>query len=142
MVTSGAFLLTVMGCYYLYILYSGKIDRYYVGISRDPEARLRSHNLYPRGWTKRGTPWQSVSQKPFGDRATAQRWERYLRRRKSRKLLEKVARGEFVWRKERVAVIPPGRDGGLRAIGEAACSRKLSVGRSVSECFPGASIPW
>ena len=42
--------------YSLYIIYSSKIDRYYVGISEHPEQRLISHNEYPRGWTKRGVP--------------------------------------------------------------------------------------
>ncbi len=40
--------------YYLYILYSKKLDRYYTGVSQNPSQRLISHNEYPKGWTKRG----------------------------------------------------------------------------------------
>ncbi|NQT34235.1 GIY-YIG nuclease family protein, partial [bacterium] len=44
--------------YYLYILFSDKIERFYIGVSHNPEKRLRYHNLFPKGWTKRGRPWR------------------------------------------------------------------------------------
>ncbi len=34
--------------YDLYILYSQKIDRYYIGISSNAEKRLFSHNNFPK----------------------------------------------------------------------------------------------
>ena len=46
----GAFFILAMS-YSLYILYSKKIDRYYIGISENPRQRLISHNIYPKGWT-------------------------------------------------------------------------------------------
>ncbi|NOX88437.1 MAG: GIY-YIG nuclease family protein [Calditrichaeota bacterium] len=83
----------------MYILYSSKIDHYYVGISGSPEKRLQSHNEYPKGWTVRGVPWELVFQKVFPDRATAHYWERFIKKQKSRSLIEKVIAGEFKWEK-------------------------------------------
>ena len=51
--------------YDLYILYSQKIDRYYIGISSNAEKRLFSHNNFPKGWTAKGIPWILVYKKSF-----------------------------------------------------------------------------
>ncbi|MHB2150622.1 GIY-YIG nuclease family protein [Calditrichota bacterium LG25] len=83
--------------YFLYILYSSRLDRYYVGISHDPEERLKYHNSFPRGWTVRGRPWRLVFTKKFKDRPTAEKWERYIKKQKKRSLLEKIITGEFMW---------------------------------------------
>jgi putative endonuclease len=37
-----------MKTYFLYILHSETIDRYYIGVSYDPEQRLRFHNTFPK----------------------------------------------------------------------------------------------
>ena len=83
--------------YYLYILHSDKLDRYYVGISSDPENRLGYHNTLQKGWTVRGRPWQLVYQREFADRIEAGKYERWLKRQKSRALLQKIVAGEFDW---------------------------------------------
>ena len=79
----------------LYIIYSSKIDRYYVGISEHPEQRLISHNEYPKGWTKRGVPWKLVFAKEFADRSEAHYWERLVKRQKKRRVIEQIISGEF-----------------------------------------------
>ena len=85
--------------YYLYILYSASLDRYYIGISHDPEERLQYHNSFPSGWTLRGRPWKLVFKKCFANKATAQYWERFIKQQKKRSLIEKIIRGEFHWEK-------------------------------------------
>ncbi len=85
--------------YYLYILYSKKLDRYYTGVSRNPSQRLISHNEYPKGWTKHGVPWELVFMKAFVSKTEAQYWERFIKRQKKRSLIEKIIRGEFHWEK-------------------------------------------
>ncbi len=85
--------------YYLYILYSEKLDRYYVGISHDPERRLQYHNSFPRGWTVRGRPWKLVFKKEFATKANAEYWEQFIKQQKKRTLIEKIVRGEFKWEK-------------------------------------------
>ncbi len=83
--------------YYLYILYSQRLDRYYIGISHDPEMRLHYHNSFPRGWTGRGRPWILAFSKKFPDKQTAHRWELFVKKQKSRELLQKIISGEFDW---------------------------------------------
>ena len=85
--------------YYLYILFSPRLDRYYVGISHDPEKRLTYHNTSQKGWTVRGRPWKLVFTKKFPDKHTAQYWERFIKKQKKRILLETIIAGEFVWEK-------------------------------------------
>ncbi|GBE26198.1 GIY-YIG nuclease superfamily protein [bacterium BMS3Bbin03] len=86
-----------MKSYYLYILFSEKLSRYYIGISYDPELRLHFHNTSHKGWTRRGRPWHLVFKKDFSDRKEAQYWEDWLKRQKSHSVIEKVIQGEFIW---------------------------------------------
>lgn len=85
--------------YYLYILYSSKINKYYIGISQNPERRLKFHNSIEKGWTKRGKPWVKKFEKGFQNREMAHGWEIFLKRQKSRRIIEKVISGEFVFSK-------------------------------------------
>ena len=47
---------------FVYILYSEKRSRYYVGQTTDIEKRLKRHNLGVVPSTKSGTPWKLVLQ--------------------------------------------------------------------------------
>jgi putative endonuclease len=45
----------------VYILYSSKYDRIYIGCTSDIVSRLKSHNeLGTKGWTIRFRPWQLI----------------------------------------------------------------------------------
>ena len=81
--------------YWLYILYSKNLDRYYIGISQNPDQRLSFHNHSPKGWTKRGRPWVEVFRHPFPNRSEAQRAERFIKRQKSRAFIQRVISGEI-----------------------------------------------
>ena len=81
---------------YLYILYSKKIDKYYVGISNNPEQRLRYHNLGKKGWTKRGIPWVLLFQKAYSEKSEALRIEKYIKKQKSIKFINKIIIGEYM----------------------------------------------
>ncbi len=77
---------------YVYILYSEKIDRYYVGVSKDPDKRLRYHNLGKGGgkrcFTKRTGDWRIVWKCKFGDIRTAKKVETKIKKQKSRRYIE------------------------------------------------------
>jgi len=81
--------------YYVYILYSAKIDQYYVGISSDPENRLFYHNLGLKGWTKRGVPWELVFTKSYPFKESAGQVERYIKSQKSKVFIHKIVQGEY-----------------------------------------------
>ncbi|NOX85227.1 MAG: GIY-YIG nuclease family protein, partial [Chlorobi bacterium] len=46
--------------YYLYIIYSPFLDRYYVGHTSDLEGRLRRHNTHHGGYTGKANDWKLV----------------------------------------------------------------------------------
>jgi putative endonuclease len=74
--------------WFVYIIYSKKIDRYYVGYTDGPECRLERHN---NGWgkyTKRGVPWNLKYSESFQSKSEAIKREREIKRKKSRKYIE------------------------------------------------------
>lgn len=82
--------------YYLYILHSEAIDRFYVGISHDPNTRLRYHNISNKGWTRKGRPWSLVFKQTFSSRGAAQKAERLVKGQKSSIFIRKLISGEYI----------------------------------------------
>jgi putative endonuclease len=67
--------------FYVYILYSSKIDRYYIGYSENPEKRLlEKHNLGYVKSTKIGVPYILKSKKSFQTEIEAIQEERRLKK--------------------------------------------------------------
>ena len=83
-----------MKCW-VYILFSEKLGKYYIGSSKDPETRLKYHNLGKKGWTKRGIPWEIVFQQEFEDKTTAMSKERFIKKKKSKKFIGRIISGEY-----------------------------------------------
>jgi len=77
--------------YYVYILYSKEIDRYYIGHSNDVQRRLQEHN-HPRlrrKYSSQTSDWILVFQVSAGEtRSDALKLERFIKRQKSRKYIE------------------------------------------------------
>ncbi len=76
-----------------YILKSDILDRYYVGYTSDINERLKKHNSGGSTWTRRGIPWKIVFVKKFVNKREAMQFERYLKKMKSRRILEKYIAG-------------------------------------------------
>ena len=57
--------------YYSYILYSEKIDRYYVGSTCDLELRLERHNSEWGKYSSKGIPWKVVYYEEYANKADA-----------------------------------------------------------------------
>lgn len=76
--------------YYVYILYSKSIDKYYVGQTSNIENRLNFHNSieYNKIWTKRGMPWDLVYLEKCENKSESLRREKYIKRQKSRVYIE------------------------------------------------------
>ena len=79
--------------YYVYILYSVKLDRYYVGAAKDAEQRLQQHNWGRTKSTKPGKPWVRVHLEKFESRQEAFQRERYIKKQKSRVFIESLVNG-------------------------------------------------
>lgn len=84
----GLFLYLAM--WYLYILYSKALDRYYVGYTSEIETRLARHNLGWGKFTSRATDWELVYQEKYTQKNDAIKRESFLKRMKSRKLIEEL----------------------------------------------------
>ncbi len=56
---------------WVYILYSKKIDKYYVGACTDLDRRLYEHNLGHSKFTSTGVPWELVYKEEWVDLVSA-----------------------------------------------------------------------
>ncbi|REL39126.1 GIY-YIG nuclease family protein [Rhodohalobacter sp. SW132] len=81
--------------YTVYILYSQRINQYYTGHAQDLKDRFKRHNEGRSLATKRGVPWELKKAIGFETRSEAMKAENWLKRMKSRKVIEKVISGEI-----------------------------------------------
>jgi putative endonuclease len=80
--------------YSLYILKSKVSDKYYTGISQNPEVRLKYHNILEKGFTSRYRPREILYTKQFDSKKEASEAEKKIKSWKSRKMIEKIITGE------------------------------------------------
>ncbi|MFS4417554.1 GIY-YIG nuclease family protein [Maribacter sp. 2307ULW6-5] len=78
--------------HFLYILYSHKIDKHYVGESPDMVNRLKQHNShhFKGAFTKTASDWEIVLSFECGNRENALYLEKFVKRMKSRAFIEKI----------------------------------------------------
>ena len=81
--------------YFVYILYSRKCDRYYIGYSEDIEARRHRHNRGMVAATKNCRPYVIKASKSFATEMEARKEELRLKKSKSRKNLEWLMDGNW-----------------------------------------------
>ena len=75
--------------YKVYVLYSQKHNKIYIGFTSNLEDRLLSHNeKATKGWTIRYRPWELVYTEKFEIKSKAMIRERQLKTAKGR---------EFIW---------------------------------------------
>ena len=81
-----------LAMYYIYIIYSTSVDKYYIGHSDNPDRRLVEHNTKPvNTYTSKHRPWVLKASFPISkDRGQAISVERYLKKLKSRKITEQL----------------------------------------------------
>ena len=79
--------------FFTYILYSEKIDRYYVGSTENIELRLERHNAGWGKYTKRGIPWKVVYSEQFEIKNSALKREKEIKSKKSRTYIESLIAG-------------------------------------------------
>ena len=72
----------------MYILYSSKLDKYYVGACKDFERRFYEHNIGHSKFTSTGMPWLVVYQEHFETLELAKKRELEIKKKKSRKYIE------------------------------------------------------
>lgn len=73
-----------------YILQSEQNGRYYIGQTDNIVKRLRQHNSGDSFSTRPYMPWTLVYEKRFTERIEAVQFERFIKKQKSRKFIEKL----------------------------------------------------
>lgn len=84
--------------YSLYVLRSRRNGRFYTGSSENVAIRLKQHNgelPSPGVSTVAGRPWEPVYACEYSSRSAAMAAERYIKRMKSRRWIEKLVSGEY-----------------------------------------------
>jgi putative endonuclease len=79
--------------HFVYILYSKNIDRYYTGVTYSPELRLSRHLSKLSRFTKQTDDWEIQKKIEFDSRSEAMRYEKRIKKMKSRKYIEDMIAG-------------------------------------------------
>ena len=74
----------------VYIIYSEKLNKYYVGVCTDLKRRIYEHNIGHSKFTSTGIPWIIVYKENFESLAIAKKREQEIKKMKSRKYIEKL----------------------------------------------------
>jgi putative endonuclease len=70
---------------YMYVLYSRKLDKYYVGSCKNIVRRIYEHNIGHSRFTSFGIPWDLVYHERFDNQILARKREMHIKKQKSRK---------------------------------------------------------
>jgi putative endonuclease len=60
---------------YVYIIWSDKLDRYYIGSTVNVVNRLQKHNSGKSTYTRKGIPWKLVKTEEYNSRQKAYKRE-------------------------------------------------------------------
>ncbi|PIR67758.1 endonuclease [bacterium CG_4_10_14_0_2_um_filter_33_32] len=74
--------------YYVYIIYSSKLDKTYKGSTDNLRERIDSHNNRKVKSTKLGIPWKLIYYEAFISKVDAKREELFLKSGKGRERLQ------------------------------------------------------
>jgi putative endonuclease len=75
---------------FTYVLYSAKLNKFYIGACTDLERRLYEHNIGHSKFTSTGIPWILKHSESFQTLQEAKKRELYIKRMKSRKYIESL----------------------------------------------------
>ena len=74
--------------YFVYVLKSEKDKSFYIGISRNPNKRLKGHNAGDSKYTKGHRPYKLIYKEAHIDRKEARNREKYLKSGEGHELLK------------------------------------------------------
>ena len=74
--------------YFTYIIYSSKIDKYYIGYTENLVTRLSQHNSGISTYTASADDWTLQHSEQFNTRQEAMKREKVIKAKKSRKYIE------------------------------------------------------
>jgi putative endonuclease len=77
-----------MDNFWVYIIYSLSLDKFYVGYTTDLEKRLTEHNTGISTFTSKATDWELKLSEAYQTREKAMKREKQIKTKKSRKYTE------------------------------------------------------
>ena len=82
--------------YHVYVLYSPKYEKIYIGYTSNIEQRLLSHNvLGKKGWTIKYRPWELVFTEEYAEKREAMNREKELKGANQRRQIWEMIRKNF-----------------------------------------------
>jgi len=81
--------------YFVYILYSEELDRYYIGSTENVEERLKKHLANHAGFTGKAKDWQIKYTEEFFEKIQALKREKQLKGWKNRTRIEQLIEKNF-----------------------------------------------
>ena len=84
--------------YFIYILYSEKLNRFYVGTTDDIARRIEEHNnaFYSSSFTVNGIPWILKLSFECQSSEKAYKIERFIKKMKSKVFIEKIIANDTI----------------------------------------------
>lgn len=76
--------------YFVYILYSEKLGKYYIGSTENISIRVKEHLWKHKGFTSKAKDWEVKFSESFQTKSDALNRERQIKKWKSRKMIEKL----------------------------------------------------
>jgi putative endonuclease len=76
--------------YHVYVLWSDKLKKRYIGFTEDLNKRFREHNTGKTDFTKSGIPWIIIYHETYEDKCSARKREIFLKSGQGRKFLDEV----------------------------------------------------
>ena len=76
--------------YYIYLIESESSGIWYVGLSQNPEERLKQHNKGKSKYTSSHLPWKLLYKEKIGNLAEARKREKYYKTSAGKRRLKKI----------------------------------------------------
>ncbi len=78
--------------YHVYVLWSNKLNKRYIGFTENIDKRLKEHNTGKTHFTKSGTPWTIIYRETYADKYSARKREIFLKSGQGRKYLDEYCK--------------------------------------------------
>ncbi len=83
--------------HYLYILYSEKYDKFYIGETNEYKRRLKEHNnSYRSNYSSKYRPWTLVALFEIENRSIARGVESFIKNQKSKDFIKKIVSSDIL----------------------------------------------
>ena len=85
--------------HFVYIIYSSKLDRNYIGETSDLQQRVLWHNehLFSEASTKNAKDWEIIWSLECHDISQARKIETFIKKMKSKVFIEKIVQDKAEW---------------------------------------------